>query len=125
MAQDNDLHIDEPVILVRVNRLYEEGMSETALYEITRGVWKVGPRREKAEYALAVYKGEVKAVYSIKSWHRAGWTPYKTRKGLKVEGRWEFVGAVADEKIRNKYIGRSVKHFFTPHSQNPITYVNC
>lgn len=46
--------ITEPAVLIRIPKLFTEGMSTQALYEATRGVWKVGDRRESARYALAV-----------------------------------------------------------------------
>jgi hypothetical protein len=36
--------------------------------------------------------------------------------------RFEFVGRVADERIRRRYIGRSVRDYFATGSQNPIKY---
>lgn len=37
-------HIREPVILIRINKLYRYGMTETELYDATRCAWKVGQR---------------------------------------------------------------------------------
>ena len=34
--------------------------------------------------------------------------------------RQEFVGAVAPEPIRSKYLGGSVAHYFSKGSQNPV-----
>ncbi len=33
-------------------------------------------------------------------------------KDVQKAGRWEFTGNVAAESIRNKYLGKSIKHFF-------------
>ena len=38
--------------------------------------------------------------------------------------RWEFVGKVADEEIRRKYIGKSVARYSAKGTRNPIKYVN-
>jgi hypothetical protein len=54
-------------------------MSDVALYEATRGVWKIGPRRAKARYALAVYQGVVQEVYEILNWDPAWTSPYSNR----------------------------------------------
>lgn len=40
-----------------------------------------------------------------------------------MEGRYEFVGKIANENIRNKYIDKSVKDFFAHNIMNPIKYV--
>lgn len=52
-------------MLIRIPQLYRPGMSREALYEATRGHWKVGPRRERAEFAMAVAGGIVREVYEI------------------------------------------------------------
>jgi uncharacterized protein len=121
------VRITEPVILIRVNQLYQDNMGKDALYEITRGVWRIGKRRDKAKHALAVYKGIVREVYRIDQWHPAGTTTYNTRAKEEVQvcGRWEFTGGVAESKIRDKYVGRSVENYLAANSQNPIKYVNC
>jgi hypothetical protein len=119
--------IDDPVILLRINRLYRYDISSEELYEATRGVWKVGKRREKARYAFAVLYGLVREVYEIQKWFPAGTTEYSTREPVEIErpGRWEFIGQLAQETIRNKYLDKSISNYILPASRNPITYVNC
>ena len=63
-----DVVIKEKAILINSSRLYRYGMSRVELYDATRGVWKVGPRRAKAEFAFCVYGGIVREVYSIIAW---------------------------------------------------------
>ncbi len=123
----NEANIDEKVILVRINKLYHNSMTPEELYEATCGVWKIGPRRDEADYVLTVYQGEVKEVYKIKSWLPAGTLSYNTRprSDIEVEGRWEFSGTLADKYIRNRYIGKSVKQYLHRGSANPIVYINC
>lgn len=106
--------IADPVILVRINRLYRPNMSPDELYEVTRSAWVVGDRRERARYALAVFEGQVLEVYHIERWQQA-----------ETAGRWEFRGHVADESIRDEYVGRSVRYYLRAANQNPIVYVNC
>ena len=43
------VEISEPVILITVNRLFRRAMSAKELYEITRGKWVIGSRRNKAK----------------------------------------------------------------------------
>jgi hypothetical protein len=121
------IKIIEPAILIRVNQLYRYGMTDQELYDITRGVWKLRDRREKATYAFAVYKGIVREVYRICKWYPAGTFRYRTRslKDVKAPGRWEFEGELANMKLRQKYIDRSVADYFKTNSQNPVTYVGC
>lgn len=125
--------ITERVILIRINQLYRYGMDADSLYDATRGIWVIGPRRECAEYAFSVFKGIVMEVYKIKHpWHQAGKqkTVYKTRpdcnESFEIEPpRWEFEGDVAEKEIREKYLKKSVKRYLSNGSQNPIKYVNC
>lgn len=101
-------------------------MSDVALYEATRGVWRLGPRREKAHIALAVHRGIVLEVYAIHDWHPGDSTPYKTRTfdDPRRLSRWEFTGSKAPEGLRNKYVGKSVAGYFKRGSQTPVMYVN-
>ena len=126
LYQRKPANIVEPAILIRINKLYHYGMTPMELYDATRGVWVVGPQRDQAEYAFAVYQGIVREVYEISQWLEAGST-FSTRnpRGVKRRRRWEFVGTLALEGIRKKYVDRAVDALFRPGSQNPIKYVNC
>jgi hypothetical protein len=118
----------DPSLLIRINRQFRYGMSETALYEYTRGIWVIGERRERAKLAMAVYDGIVREVFQIESWHPAGTTSYETRDqeelGKHRQKRWEFVGRRADEPYRSRYLGKSVQGLFKPGQQSPIVGVN-
>ena len=126
----NDTEITENVILIRINQLYHEQMTDEELYEATRGIWKVGTRREKADYAFSVYKGTIVEVFSISKWFPACTLQYKTRNmkdaisRVNVHERWEFDGQLANDDIRDKYIGKSVKHYLPHGASNPIIYIN-
>lgn len=121
-----DVNVTEPAVLIRIPRLFMEGMSPQALYEATRGVWRISDRREGARYALAVANGVVREVYVIDRWHPAATTEYETRLPQEVNkrGRWEFTGRVAPATVRDKYLGCTVAHYFRRGNANPITYVN-
>jgi hypothetical protein len=110
-------------VLIIINRLYRSDMTGEELYEATRGIWKIGTKRDKAEFAMAVYHGIVREVYRIRRWLPAGTLKYKTRdsRGFKRSGRWEFEGEVAYD-IRDRYINFSVRHLLGKKSQNPIRY---
>jgi hypothetical protein len=45
------VEIIDPVLLIRINRLYGENMSTHELYEATRGTWVLGRQRERARFA--------------------------------------------------------------------------
>jgi uncharacterized protein len=109
--------IVEPVILITVNRLFRRDMNDDELYEVTRGNWVVGERRNKAKFAFSVYKGTVRQVYEIQQWF-----PVAARsQDAKTQDRWRFNGVVAQDL--QHYIGGSVEKYIG--AQNPIKYVNC
>jgi hypothetical protein len=119
--------ITEPVILLNLNQLYRPGMSGPDLYDVTRGVWRVGTQRSRADFALAVANGKVVEIYQIHQWHPAATTPYlsgrQDQSDPRYAKRWEFTGVVAPSEVRDKYLGRSVKHYLLG-AQNPIRYLN-
>jgi hypothetical protein len=116
--------VTHKAILIRINRKYREGMSSDELYAATRGRWKIGPRGDRAEYALAVFEGVVKEVYKIKEWNPRIGRNQSRKQSVRAEGRREFEGVIAPQSIRRKYLGKSVRDHFSRGSQNPIRYVN-
>lgn len=117
--------IEEPVIAINLNQTYRSGISTGELYDCTRGIWRVDcDRATSAQYAFAIYQGQVKEVYEINQWQKELSTEYKYRRPTpsKLKNRYEFVGKVAPENIREKYVG---KHMPEKHGQNPIRYYNC
>ncbi len=110
--------IQEPALLITVNRLYFRGITPPRLYEITRGNWVLGERREKVQLAIAVYHGIVRQVYRVHSWHTAKARDPKQ----KTRARWRFKGEVAEDF--QHYVGGDVSHYLTQGAQNPIKYLN-
>jgi len=108
-----DALFDQPVMLIRINKLYRYEMSAEELYEATRKDWKVGSRSKTIRIACAVYAGIIREVYEIDEWLPSAETP----------GRMMFVGKVAPLDVRQKYVDKSVAHVWKRGSQNPIKYV--
>jgi len=121
--------VRDPAILVRINKLYRHGMSKHALYEATRGVWRLNPNRAAhAKYALATFERIVCEIYEIVGkWVAAGTGRYSTRSKSEVKrpGRWEFKGRLAPMSIRKRYLDRSVRRYLPLGLQAPVVYVNC
>ena len=115
--------ITEPVVLITVNRLYQRGMSAERLYEITRGKWVIGTRRNEAKYAFAVFKGIIREVYEIERWLSAPIEKRSTKGKVKRTKRWQFEGKIA-ASLQN-YVGASTENYQVLGAQNPIRYVNC
>ena len=103
--------VKHKAVVVNISRLYREDMRGQELYETARAAWRVGKDREKAEYAIAVFHGVAKEVYRIRKWHPVGTLKYKIRNISKWKSdkhRWEFDGKVANEAIRQLYVGREI-----------------
>ena len=127
-----ELKTGEPIVLITINKEYEklkkdirsgnipEADRHKEIYERTRKYWKIGNRREKAKYAVAVYRGWTLAVYEIKRWISADDI---------IKGRWMFEGKPLPEEskiyqeIVDKLTYSSQENYKAP--QNPITYRNC
>ena len=127
------IDVDDPAILIRINKAFRYSMSEMELYEYTRGKWKLDPKRaQNAKYGIAVFEGIVQEVYEILDWYEAG-TTFSLRlenenNELDVKERWdgrhEFIGNLAPKHIRDKYRFKSVEHYFQRGNANPIMYQN-
>ncbi len=122
-----EAEIDVPALLITINKTFYHGMSSVELYDSTRSAWTLGIDREKAEYAFAVYEGIVQEVYKIEGWFKDNKTFNSKKTGRKIPDsansqRWEFVGNIADEIIRNKYRYKNVSKYLGP--RNPVNYVN-
>jgi len=111
--------IEEPMLLITINKLFHFGMPPEELYEKTRGNWVVGQKRNKVQYACAVFRGTVREVYRVVRWFSVDARNPKQ----KIQFRWRFEGEVAPEL--QHYVGGSVAHYFKKGNQNPIRYINC
>jgi hypothetical protein len=118
------INIVEPALLIRINQMFHYGMTPVELYDATRGIWRVGPDRDEVELAFAVFQGVVRQVYKVAQWLPAGSTFSTRDEDLRDPERWEFVGTVAEDRIRSKYIDGSVTHYFGRSVQSPFVYVN-
>lgn len=117
------VRIKERGVLIRITDLYRPQMAPHELYDATRASWKFGPKRNLANYAFAVFEGIVREVYEVRQWLPAGST-FNSRdpRGVRSPDRWEFVGRVASETLRRRYIDRDVSSYFKPGARNPVVY---
>ena len=107
--------IDDEVILININNMYELWISKEDLYQATRKYWKVDKNKaSKAKYALSHYHWIIRWVYKIDEWYSS-----------KVQiWRSEFNWKLANDDIQKKYLHKSIAKYFKKWSQNPIKYVN-
>ncbi|MBR2553553.1 MAG: hypothetical protein IKE94_01715 [Aeriscardovia sp.] len=118
---ERDIHHD--LVVIKINRTYYDGMSAEALYDFTRGIWKRKIESVSvADYALSVVYGIVVEVYKIDHWMPASDTKFTARKvdPKKAAERIAFVGRVAEETVRKRYIGKSVANLYKYGDANPV-----
>jgi len=125
--------IDDPVVVINIHEQYPHAHNNPEyLYNATRGLWRMDrSRARRAKYFFAVYMGEIKEVYEVHDCipatkeTSAFWRNIERQQGRiqrPHEGRSEFIGALADDTVRRKYIGRRVP---VRLGQNPVRYFNC
>lgn len=101
------------VVLIRISRLYREGMTSDELYAITRGIWRANLSViENYKIAMAVVGGEIKGVFAIKKWNRSE----------ENNSRVEFEGCLCNDELLNRYVGKNIREMFPHGSANPIRY---
>jgi uncharacterized protein len=116
------------VALIRVAREFKRGITDEALYEATRRWWVLGEIRRRRggpgapEWAMAVYRGVVRAVYRIEGWEAA--PEASIIQDPRRRGRWGFWGA-RDRDMEARYLLGDVTAYLPLAGQNPIRFVNC
>jgi hypothetical protein len=125
------IKINARAVLINIARSYVRAKSTQELYDYTRSAWNANPKNRNLhpQHAFAVFQRIIREVYEITDWHEGG----STMRGTEANGRprpernrQEFVGKLANDKMRRHYIGRSVFHDqMSPRGSNPIKYVNC
>lgn len=113
----------ENAVLLKLNKTYTPDMSAFELYEAARGYWRMDKeKRNKVKYAMPVYDGVILEVYNIVQWFEAKTTLRSISQDDIAKGRSEFVGQIAPDNIRARYVGRSVRSL-VKDAQNPIRYI--
>lgn len=121
-AKPVEFDSDHRIILIR-SRRFSHGITEDSLYEETRAWWRMGLRRLRADYAMAVYGGVVRAVYAIDDWIEP--TEADIAAAPNRLGRYGFVGHV-DKEMEARYLFADVTAYLPERGgRNPIRYVNC
>jgi hypothetical protein len=128
--------IDVPAILIKIERQWRPGMTETQLYDATRRWWSCSPEKQPVppRYAISIAQGLIREVYEIEGWEDR--PPETTAEpvssddgsdqaaGPRVRVRKGFIGRPAPEHLRRSLTLRSIRHIQFGRG-NPITYANC
>jgi len=111
--------IDDNCLIININKNYQRGAGVEAIYNATKETWKMAEwRPELYKYALSEYRGLIRDVFKIEKWYKK---MRKDKDGFPYMG-YGFDGIIAEEKIRTKYINKSI-HKLKPRGYGyPITY---
>ena len=113
------------ILILRLNQHWRPNIPDGELYDITRGIWKLGMRRERVEVVLAVANGIVRKIYIPESWHPAGTTNYTYKHpdvDEKHSSRWEFIGKEATKKEHLEYLYIDVSWYYKKGEQTSTRY---
>lgn len=104
--------ITEKIIAFNLRQSYCENLTETELYDRTRGCWRISRKNaQQYAYAFSVYENTIKEVYKIEKWLSAEKLQRKTVRNKQDEsGRYGFEGKIAEPEIRDKYLGKSLEN---------------
>jgi uncharacterized protein len=128
------VEIDDPVVVINIHEQFPHAKTARELYDCTRGMWRMNPKRAaRAKYFFAVFEGEIKEVYEIHEcipstnetqeyWRKRMLSQDRHIPTEKDAGRAEFLGQLAPDNVRAKYVGKRVPVRLT---QNPVRYFNC
>ena len=113
-----------PTAIIRLTKYYRPGLENerVALYEATRAHWSIKKDHNitKTKVALSVHEGIVIEVYEIAAWVPANSTMMVYRMDKGNSDRVEFVGDIAKESIRKKFLGKSVAGLYLHGDIRPV-----
>ena len=95
------------VVLLPLSKTYKKDGGKQALYEATRGVWRMAKwRLVSIEYAFGVYQRKIVSVYKPHpdKWNPGGTASYRTRPAAHTDNpkRWEFTAPIEPpEKMKD------------------------
>lgn len=104
--------IGNDCIIININQKYKRGSSENAIYDATKETWSIDKRNlNRLKYVLSEYRGLIVEVFTVQEWYEKerGFLPNAKSFGQTKIG-YGFIGKVANENIRNKYINKSIAH---------------
>ena len=112
------------VVLLPLFRSYKKDGGEKALYEATRGIWKIDDeeRRSLIEYAFGVFNRKIVSVYKpdADGWQPGGTATYDTRPSKETNNpdKWEFTATVKPpQEIVDSCLHKFVGHCLPPRHE--------
>lgn len=131
--QESDIR--HKVMIIKINKLYQKGMTEDVLYDSVRGIWRASLERVKTvEYVFGGYNSLIVTVYKPTTWYVCKEALEKLPKHVtqltsKTENRVFFVDKGFEnhelmDKAEKFYLYKSIAGLKVNQSaQNLITYL--
>jgi hypothetical protein len=102
--------VKDNIFLINLAQSYPKAKNPDELLDYTRYRWTVGNEVRNVKifpYVACVYEGIIKEVYKVMNWFPSGTTIKKPHK----KGKYEFVGRIASNNIRDRYVEKYVGKF--------------
>jgi len=116
--------IENNCIIININKKYERGAGKNSIYEATKETWTIDKRKlSRLKYVLSEYRGLIVEVFEVLEWYEKerGYLPNSKKFGQTKIG-YGFVGKVADNNIRNRYVNKSIAHIKKRGAASVIRY---
>lgn len=93
------------ILVLKISQSWRSGMTPSELYDATRRSWRLSTSRiEKVDLVLCVAEKEVREAYTVEQWILST-----------DEGRKEFIGRIADQNIREQWVGMDSTEIEPPY----------
>lgn len=122
------------ILIIKINKLYNRGMTSSELYDIVRGIWRADLNRvRQVQYVLGVYNNLVVCCFKPDRWKRVNecqpsQLPHHVQNNdlTRMENRilFECDDINAFDENQQYYLHKSIEKLaYIQKAQNPITYI--
>ncbi len=102
--------IEKNCVIININRTYQRGAGNDAIYRATKETWKIKTERISGlKFVLSEYKGLIVEVFEVEKWYTKP-RPYgpNAKKAGQTYLGYGFDGIIAKPEIRNKYLNKTI-----------------
>lgn len=117
--------MDSDCIIININKSYKRWSNNNSIYNATKGVWAMDYNKAKQiKYVLSAYRGLIVEVFEVEEWlqEKRYYSSSTKKHGNCKRMGCAFRGKIANDAVRNKYIGKSITAKIKKGAANPIKY---
>ena len=122
------------ILVIKINKLYDQNMSYPELYDIVRGIWRADLNRvRQVQYVLGVYNNLIVCCFKPDRWKKVAecstdHLPLHIRNtdlmGMENRVLFECDDINTLDKNQQYYLHKSIEKLaYIQKAQNPITYI--